>query len=374
MSALLALLLTACPSYTASSTNNTYNCGVEAVNGTNPTVAQWQDRFDVVAQGPAAWGSDGPAVSNIGSGCGKPNPTTQVPASFPCELLRAIAMQESGWRQFCVPTSPADQVGGSSRTLISFDCGYGVGQVTSGMHAGEAPAFDRARVAGDALYNLATGASILASKWRATSCVGDNQPTVVEHWYTSVWAYNGLAYSNNPNNPNYSPTRGVWNPNVGGAVPYQERVFGWVEHPPDAQHWSAVALAYPSLGDIPTTGGNPGTLPEPKCATPTSCTTTRATHRSACAPPLDGGVPDAGVVDAGAPDAGVVDGGQPDAGVTDAGTADAGAPVTLEVVLSVQGPVTHRGCGCGAGEGAGLVPLAWLISVWRRRRGKSAWT
>ena len=35
----------------------------------------------------------------------------------------------------------------SSRTIISFDCGYGIGQVTSGMHAGETPAFDRARVA-----------------------------------------------------------------------------------------------------------------------------------------------------------------------------------------------------------------------------------
>lgn len=30
-----------CPSYTLSSSNNTYNCGVEAVNGTNPTPTQW---------------------------------------------------------------------------------------------------------------------------------------------------------------------------------------------------------------------------------------------------------------------------------------------------------------------------------------------
>ena len=38
------------------------------------------------------------------------------------------------WKQFCVPELPADQVGGPSRTIISFDCGYGIGQVTSGMH------------------------------------------------------------------------------------------------------------------------------------------------------------------------------------------------------------------------------------------------
>ena len=94
-------------------------------------------------------------------------------------------MQESGWRQFCVPDTPADQVGGASRTIISFDCGYGVGQVTSGMHKGETPAFDRARVANDATYNLATGTLILADKWRATNCVGDNQPRTVEDWYVA---------------------------------------------------------------------------------------------------------------------------------------------------------------------------------------------
>jgi hypothetical protein len=208
-----------CPSYTLSSTNNSGNCGVEAANGTNPTVAQWQSIFSLVSQGPAGWGSSGPSVSNIGQGCGKPMPSVQVPPKFPCELLKAIAYQESGWKQFCVPTTPADQVGGPSRTIISFDCGYGIGQVTSGMHKGEAPAFDRARVANDATYNMATGTQILASKWRATPCVGDNQPSIVEHWYAATWAYNGLASSNNPNNSMFSTTRGVYRPSVGGAAP-----------------------------------------------------------------------------------------------------------------------------------------------------------
>ena len=112
--------------------------------------------------------------------------------------------------QFCVPSTPSDEVGGASRTLISFDCGYGIGQVTSGMHTGENPGFDRAHVASDPTYNLATGTRILAVKWVATNCVGDNQPTVIEHWYAATWAYNGLAYVNNPSNPNYdSNTRRV---------------------------------------------------------------------------------------------------------------------------------------------------------------------
>jgi len=279
-----------CPCYTASSSNNTHECGVEAVAGTNPTTAEWQDIFDLVAQGPAVWGTAGPAVGDIGQGCGKPEALHDVPPRFPCELLKAIAMAESGWKQFCVPESPDDQIGPPERTIISFDCGYGVGQVTSGMHVGETPSFDRQRVAGDATYNLATGTQILAGKWRATNCVGDNQPSIVEHWYTATWAYNGLAWSNNPNNPNHDPNRGVYDPSVGGSYTYQEKVFGRIEHPPSAGHWPSIPLAYPDRADCGS-GGSPPELPEPSCASPTDCTNTRTTHTSTCFPvdPPDGG-------------------------------------------------------------------------------------
>ena len=269
-----------CPCYTASSVSNQYDCGVEAAQGTNPSTAEWKAIFDLVSQGPAVWGDKGPDVGDIGQGCGKPEPLHSVQARFPCELLKAIAMQESGWRQFCVPTLPADQVGGPSRTIISFDCGYGVGQVTSGMHAGENPAFDRDRVANDATYNLATGTQILASKWKATNCVGDNQPSVIEHWYTAAWAYNGLAYVNNPNNPNYDSNRGVWDPTIGGGAPYQEKVFGWIEHTP-YDDWEPTALAYPNPGDIGG-GSVPPDLPEPACASPTDCGNKRPTHATIC--------------------------------------------------------------------------------------------
>ncbi len=139
-------------------------------------------------------------------------------------------MQESGWQQFCAPDRPMDQAGGSSRTIISFDCGYGASQITSGMRSGDSPDFDPRRVAAEPAYNAATGTQILAMKWRATRCIGDRQPAFIEHWYSAVWAYNGLAYVNNPNNPNYDAGRGVYDPAIGGAVPYQERVFGWMEH------------------------------------------------------------------------------------------------------------------------------------------------
>lgn len=276
-----------CPCYSPGSAFNSYNCGVAASNGTNPTDAQWAGIFDLVSQGPSVWGSAGPAVSDIGQGCGKPEPNHNVPARFPCELLKAIAKVESGWRQFCVPTTPSDEKGGASRTIISFDCGYGVGQVTSGMHAGETPSFDRQKVASDPTYNLATGTQILASKWKATSCVGDNQPTIVEDWYVATWAYNGLAYVNNPNNPNYASNRGVYDPAVGDPAPYQEKVFGWIEHPSNGQ-WPSVALAYPNPANVGGSGSPPD-LPEPDCASPTNCAAHRSVHTTMCGATNTGG-------------------------------------------------------------------------------------
>jgi hypothetical protein len=278
----------------------------------------------------------------MGSGCGKPNPTQQVDAHFPCHVLMAIAMQESGWRQFCVPDSPAGSAGAPQRTIVSFDCGYGVGQVTSGMHVGETPAFDRARVASDPVYNLASGSLILRDKWASTSCVGDNDPDVVEDWYIALWAYNGLSYSNNPNNPNLTANRGPYDPKKGGSYTYQERVLGWMEHPPDAAHWPVLAPAYPDLADIPGTG-TPKDLPEPSCASPTSCAAKRSTHRSTCGAGADAGVGVPPLDDAGAA--------PPEAGAEGAAT-------------------SSGGCSCRAGVpphdrlGAALL----LLLLWRRRR------
>jgi hypothetical protein len=315
-----------CPSYTASSPNNTLRCAIEARPGTNPTVEEWNVIFARIAGGPASWGDGLPTVNGIRSGC---DPYETVPARYPCELLKAIGMAESSWKQFCVPDRPADQVGGASRTIISFDCGYGVSQVTSGMHVGETPPFDREKVAGDAVYNLATGAKILADKWRAVACVGGRDPSTIEHWYTATWAYNGLSYTNNPNNPNFRSDRGVWNPNVGGAAPYQEKVFGWMEH---TTRWPATQLAYPDRGDIGD-GRSPGVLPEPRCASPTDCTRTRPTHVSTCGatqpPPPDAGVPDAAAESPGSPDAAA----PPGVAIDVAGGCGSGGGMALVVVL-----------------------------------------
>jgi hypothetical protein len=359
-----------CPSYTHSSAYNNNNCGFEAVPGTDPSTAQWLTIFDLVARGPDAWSGDGPPVANIGEGCGAPEANHQVSARFPCELLQAIAMAESGWTQFCIPETPADQVGGAPRTIISFDCGYGVGQVTSGMHTGESPGFDQMRVAAEPFYNMATGARILGGKWSATPCVGDNQPQTIEHWYTATWAYNGLAFVNNPNNPNYDPNRGIFDPAVGGSRPYQEKVFGRMEH--TGGLWTATALAYPNPGGIPTTGGSPPKLPEPNCASPTDCVATRPVHQTICTG--EGGAAGAGGAGGtGTGGAGATGG---STGGSDGGAASGGDPGQGGSTASPYGIAGgDSGCGCRVGTRGHTRQLPGGVAAWiglcllaRRRR------
>lgn len=377
-----------CPSYTpSSSSTNGDNCAVEAAPGTPPTKPEWQDIFALVSKGPAAWGSNGPNTVNLTEGCNKPTVPQTIKARFPCELMKAIAYQESLWQQFCVPTGPTDQIGKPAQTIISFDCGYGIGQVTSGMRKNESPAFDRSRVAGDAVYNLATGMRILAEKWEATKCVGDGLTGTLEHWYTSTWAYNGLASINNPVNPNYSSTRGVWNPAVGGSRPYQEKVWGWMQYPPGTTYWVSLAAAYPNATGLAPTGP-PAELPEPDCATPTDCTNKRATHQTTCwdaAPDAghdagfdagDAGIDagfdagfDAGNVDAGF-DAGVDAGSDAgfDAGMNpDPPDASVPEPLAFAPFDSQLGPA-EKGCGCHGTSLSAAASLALLLLARRLRR------
>jgi hypothetical protein len=361
-----------CPSYTASSAYNTSDCGFEAAPGTNPSDAEWLAIFDLVARGPDAWGNDGPTVALIGEGCGVPEPMHDVPARFPCELLEAIAMAESGWTQFCVPETPADQVGGASRTIISFDCGYGVGQVTSGMHTGETPGFDQLRVAAEPVYNMATGTRILAGKWAATQCVGDNQPRTIEHWYSATWAYNGLAYVNNPNNPNYDPNRGIYDPAVGGSRPYQEKVFGRMEHTGDL--WPPTEVAYPSPGDIGN-GSSPPQLPEPSCASPTDCSSTRPVHQTICTGEAGAGG-GAGAGGAGTGGAGATGGSNNGGSGVGASGAGQGHGGQTDDPYGITGD--DSGCGCRVGAGsqgrqglAGLLRVVGLGVLVRRRRERS---
>ncbi|MEV7244254.1 hypothetical protein AB0N92_23810 [Streptomyces sp. NPDC093248] len=155
------------------------------------------------------------------------------------------------------------------------DCGYGVGQVTDGMRlAGHEKTDDNGHketalspalqklVATDYATNIAASMSILADKWNEvhksgqTVTVNNDDPAMVENWFTAVWNYNlgfnppaaagtnaghwGLGWYNNPANPLYKKSWGhpFMDTDVDGPEankdaahpqdwPYEEKVMGW---------------------------------------------------------------------------------------------------------------------------------------------------
>lgn len=126
----------------------------------------------------------------------------------------------------------------------------------------------------------------MAQKWRGSlvQCVGDKQPHKIEHWYTALWAYNSLSIKNNPSNPNFDSMRPIYDPfdeHRDTMRPYQEKVFGWMEHA-SGEYWPPVLTAYPDRRAIAADANYPPALPEPSCAGPTNCAQSRQTHDSLC--------------------------------------------------------------------------------------------
>jgi hypothetical protein len=187
----------------------------------------------------------------------------QIPSStgvsaIPPSVLKAVGWVESGWRQF----RP------DGRPLLSPDFGYGIMQITSGMAGafgdvrGSTDSATQSQIASNYTYNIAYGARMLAEKWANVPQIGNGDPTVVEHWYYALWAYNGWGWANNPNNPRFS--RQGTPASEPAAFPYQERVLYLVAHPPkDANGnplWKPVPVTLPSRKAIGTT---PGQLKDP---------------------------------------------------------------------------------------------------------------
>ena len=250
------------------------SCRIPSAAGSNPTVADMATLFDRIATGPRAYGAlgwnfGGSDTIGVGAGCCDSSTSTPCPTqavTFPCLLLKSIYYTESGWRQFC----------STGRTVISFDCGYGIAQVTSGMRRGETSTYDANRVASEAAYNVSVGAAILAGKWRIAACVGSNDPNIVEHWYFAVWGYNGYAFKNNPNNPAYRADRPEFNSSATARTranyPYQELVWGFAHYPPSSAHWTGQQLGYPRRSEICASCGYPmASVSETSPRTPATC-------------------------------------------------------------------------------------------------------
>ncbi|WP_252312085.1 cell wall-binding repeat-containing protein [Sinobaca sp. H24] len=113
---------------------------------------------------------------------------------IPPELLKAIAWQESTWRQYV-----------NGDPLIGFDGkGIGIMQVTpgyTGLPEDGTPEFEQ-RLKTDIEYNIDKGIEILLQKWNWTGKiipqVNDGSKEVVDNWYFALIAYNGISKINDP--------------------------------------------------------------------------------------------------------------------------------------------------------------------------------
>lgn len=207
------------------------SCPVPRSQGYQPLRTELKDDFVQAAQN--TLGSEGPTYFTAFYGLPPNVPRVAVAPQRPLPniLMNGVGFQESVWVMFSnIPIVNPDNR--YACTLLSFDCGYGLMQITSCMDDG-CGWFDTGRVSAELRYNLGTGANFLVSKWNGIPYyLGENDHTHPADWYMAVTAYNGLASSNNPNNPDYDPRRAPYldKSYVGGKT-YQERIYGWMAHP-----------------------------------------------------------------------------------------------------------------------------------------------
>ncbi|MET7468463.1 hypothetical protein [Micromonospora sp. NPDC005211] len=193
----------------------------------------------------------------------------------PAQLMLGILAQETNLSQASWHAVPgdlgnpliADYYGnaGASIDIINYpkaDCGYGVGQVTTGMSVGDTvyTRNQQVAIAVDYAANIAAGLNILIEKWNqiyneplGRSTLNNNDPSWIENWFLAVWAYNsgfhpsseagghngrwGIGWLNNPANPSYDPARSGFlrDTYADAETPnhwsYPERIMGWIETP-----------------------------------------------------------------------------------------------------------------------------------------------
>jgi hypothetical protein len=195
---------------------------------------------------------------------------------IPPTILKANGWIESALAQ-AASSVPFNAVGPA---LVSFDCGHGIMQITSGMTQGEdggRASKQQALVATHYLYNIGRGAVILADKWNSAPTSRpiagtdtDSDPKIPENWYFAVWSYNGFtgpgaSRSNHPLTPSYDLARpgyscGRSDDGYGHSFsnyPYQEIIFGCASRPPSVdgeQLWDPLPISLPDLTDARWSG------------------------------------------------------------------------------------------------------------------------
>lgn len=192
------------------------------------------------------------------------------PPFIPSTLMKAIAWVESDMTM-AQSSVPFNAIG---EGLVSFDCGHGLMQVTTGMTvplgANGQPSDRQALVATHYAYNVARGAQILAEKWNTAPeqrpVVGtdtNSDPAIIENWYYATWGYNGFtgpgsSMSNHPLDSSFSWPREAFRcdgTQARNRYPYQELVWGCMANPASRSNeslWPAVPAALPNMTDQAT--------------------------------------------------------------------------------------------------------------------------
>ncbi len=107
----------------------------------------------------------------------------------PFEIIYGIGVGETGGYNGGVPC----QFWSNGNPIVSGDNGIGMMQVTPWAISQN---FDEYSLKYDWKYNLEAGAQVILSKWRyveARNPIGDMNWKVLENWYMTLWAYNGLS-------------------------------------------------------------------------------------------------------------------------------------------------------------------------------------
>ncbi len=179
-------------------------------------------------------------------------------ATIPAQILYAIAWVESRMAQAAYEVD----WGTLGPTKLSFDCGYGIMQITSSINNdGGLPSRYEALVGSHFAYNIAAGARILAEKWNDGfyPIVGEHEPGYIESWYYALWAYNGWAGINHPQHSSKPSGRGAYgcDEQRRWEFTYPELVLGCVIQPPmvnEGPLWDPLPVSLPDLGVLGADG------------------------------------------------------------------------------------------------------------------------
>ncbi|MRX72155.1 transglycosylase SLT domain-containing protein [Bacillus lacus] len=127
--------------------------------------------------------------------------------NIPPELLKAIAYSETAFMQFK-----------NGQPIVAADGGIGIMQITMSDAEYASRGIDKEKLLWDTKYNIEWGAKILKEKWNWAGThipkINNHHPHMLEHWYFSVMAYNGVSRRNDPNH---------------SSSTYQDKVYRYIK-------------------------------------------------------------------------------------------------------------------------------------------------